>query len=356
MSYRVIQWATGAMGKTCLRAIIDHPAMELVGVYVYGEGKAGLDAGEIARRPPTGVIATRDAEAILALDADVVIHCARLAPPYGSDHADLVRLLASGKNVISINGHSRPQYWGPERCAALEAACAEGGTTLMNAGINPGFIAEQLAVVATGVCSRVDHIEVTEAADGRNMRSPDYVFGILGFGADPASLDLADPDWAPAAAVNGMYEELLAAVAERLGWTLERVVTDHQVFAATEDLHIAAGVIRRGTASHLNLRWRGIVAGKPKITLSIHWHMESAHLEDPEPHLWRIRIDGEPGVRISVDLVKRPDDATRTEAEQLGLAGSVINSIPVICAAPPGLQTRPLATPFQASLGPNASA
>jgi hypothetical protein len=308
-----------------------------------------LDAGEIARRPATGVIATRDVDEILALDADVVIHCPRLAPPYGSDHPELVRVLASGKNVISINGHSRPQYWGPERCAALEAACVEGGATLMNAGINPGFIAEQLAVVATGVCSRLDRVEVVEAADGRNMKSPDYVFGVLGFGADPASLDLDDPNWPPAAAVNGMYEELLSTMAERLGWTLDRVVTDHQVFAATEDLHIAAGVIRRGTASHLNLRWRGIVGGEPRLTLSIHWHMESAHLEDPDPHLWRIRIDGEPGVRISVDLVKRADDTTRTEAEQLGLAGSVINTIPLVCAAPPGLQMRPLASPFQAS-------
>ena len=60
MAYRVIQWATGAMGKTCLRAVIDHPAMELVGLYVYGDDKVGRDAGDIARRPPTGIIATRD--------------------------------------------------------------------------------------------------------------------------------------------------------------------------------------------------------------------------------------------------------------------------------------------------------
>ena len=47
---KIIQWATGAMGKTCLRAVIDRPDLELVGLFVYGERKAGLDAGEIARR------------------------------------------------------------------------------------------------------------------------------------------------------------------------------------------------------------------------------------------------------------------------------------------------------------------
>ena len=97
MKYRVIQWATGAMGKTCLRAIIDHPQMQLVGLYVYGEAKAGRDAGDIARRPPTGVIATRDVDEILDLDADVVIHCARLAPPYGSHDGEILKLLAGAR-------------------------------------------------------------------------------------------------------------------------------------------------------------------------------------------------------------------------------------------------------------------
>ena len=96
-----------------------------------------------------------------------MIHAARLAPPYGSHDADILRLLASGKNVISINGYSRPQHWGGERVAALEAACRQGGTTLLGAGLNPGFAGEQLAVVATGVCTAIDHIEVVESVDCR---------------------------------------------------------------------------------------------------------------------------------------------------------------------------------------------
>jgi hypothetical protein len=350
MTYRVIQWATGAMGKTCLRAVIDHPAMELVGLYVYGEDKAGRDAGDIARRAPTGVIASREADGILALDADVVIHCARLAPPYGSHDAEILQLLAAGKNVISINGYSRPQHWGGARLAALQAACAAGGATLMAAGLNPGFAAEQLAVVATGVCAELDHVEVVESVDCRAMRNPDYVFRILGFGSDPASVDPNDPAWGPAASLNGMYAEVLSAMAERLGLVLDRVDTDHQVFAATEDLSVAAGPIARGGVSHVNWRWRGIVAGAPKLTMSIHWCMEPAHLPEPDPPLWRIHVAGQPGVRLSVDLEKRPGDTTATSVEQLGLAGAVINAIPIVCAAAPGIMTRPIATPFRGDL------
>jgi hypothetical protein len=350
MQHRVIQWATGAMGKTCLRAVIDHPAMELVGLFVYGDDKAGRDAGDIARparRQPTGVIATRDVDEILALDADVVIHCARLAPPYGSHDADILKLLASGKNVISINGYSRPQHWGGARLAALEAACAAGGTTLMAAGLNPGFAAEQLAVVATGVCASVDHIEVVESVDCRAVRNPDYVFRILGFGSDPATVDANDPDWGPASSLNGMYAEVLSAMAEHLGMVLDRVDTDHRVFPATEALKVAAGPIAQGGISHVNWRWHGVAAGERRLTMSIHWYMEAAHLDEAGPPLWRIHVRGQPGVRLSVDLEKRADDTTPTSAEQLGVAGAVLNAIPMVRAAPPGVMTRPLATPFQ---------
>lgn len=53
MAYRVVQWATGAMGTAVLRVVIDHPGTELVRVYVYGKDKEGLDAAAIARRAAT---------------------------------------------------------------------------------------------------------------------------------------------------------------------------------------------------------------------------------------------------------------------------------------------------------------
>ncbi|MCL4716782.1 MAG: hypothetical protein KJZ75_17870 [Hyphomonadaceae bacterium] len=348
MTYRVIQWATGAMGKTCLKAIIDHPGVDLAGLFVYGAGKVGKDAGEIARRGPTGVIATNNVEDILALDADVVVHAGRLAPPYGSHDREIIRLLESGKNVISINGYSHTRHWRGERLSALEAACAKGGASLMNAGLNPGFIAEQIAVVATGVCSELDRIEVVESVSGREIMQPEYAFGALGFGADPAANDPNDENWGPASALNGMYEEVVAAVADRLGMRLERIERDHRAYAAAEDLHVNAGVVPKGTISHLNWKWHGHVDGARKITHSIHWYMETAHLGEAAPPLWRVNIEGKPGLRIAVDLEKRPSEKERTSAEQFAVAGAVINAIPIVCAAPPGVISRPIATPFRA--------
>src|SRR5262245_6089909 len=63
--YRVIQWATGAVGTHALRALLDDPQFELVGVYVHSPDKVGRDAGELAGLPiDIGIKATNDAEVL----------------------------------------------------------------------------------------------------------------------------------------------------------------------------------------------------------------------------------------------------------------------------------------------------
>jgi 2,4-diaminopentanoate dehydrogenase len=94
---RVVQWATGAVGRHVVAAIHDHPDLELVGALVYSDEKAGRDVGEICGVGPIGVRATRDPEAILALDADCVVYTPQgeMNPMGALD--DICRLLASGK-------------------------------------------------------------------------------------------------------------------------------------------------------------------------------------------------------------------------------------------------------------------
>jgi len=344
MRTRVIQWATGAMGKTLLRAIIDHPDMELAGLFVYSEEKAGRDAGTIARRPATGILATRKIDDILAADADVVVHAPLLQPPYGAHDADIARLLASGKNVVSINGYSYAEHWGGERLSRLQNACLEGGSSLIGAGLNPGFVGEKIAVTATSLCSRVDHIAIVETVDCRDMRNPEYVFGMLGFGAKLGAVDPNDPDWGPASALNGMYVEVLAAIAARLGWVLDDVETDHVFCAAGADIVMAAGPISEGTVSSTIWRWHGKVGGRRALTMTIRWTMDPT---PPETPLWSVKIEGSPGVRLAIHLDRPEGLAFRTSAEQLGLAGAVINAIPIVCAAAPGVIASPVCTPFK---------
>ena len=99
---RVIQWATGSVGHYAIGAIAEDPGLELAGGWVHSESKQGRDAGELAGIDPLGVAATRDKEALLALDADCVLYAPLLA-----DTDEMCRILEAGKNLVTpITGQS----------------------------------------------------------------------------------------------------------------------------------------------------------------------------------------------------------------------------------------------------------
>lgn len=349
MGYRIIQWATGSMGKSCLRAVIDHPDLELVGLWVYNESKAGKDAGDIAHRNPTGVIATRNMDEIMALDADVVIHTPRIRFPYHSYNEEMCRLLASGKNLISINGHCYPAWHGMNYLDQFDKACKQGGSSLFGTGLNPGFVAEKIAAAATGICLDIDHIHIKETFDIIGVPEHDYVFNVLGFASDPATFDLSETG-PVAELIGGMYTEVIALLIKRLGLSLDRVVSDHWVDLAQKPIPAKAGIIPVGTIAATHWRWHGIVKGKRFITLCVSWIMGSTLTNGKIDDHWKIMIRGRPGIDITMNLVEPEKTGSKTRSEQYAVAGSVINSIPEICAAEPGVYEPPLFAPFRKRL------
>ena len=181
---RVVQWATGNIGTKSLRGVIEHPGLELVGVRVYDDAKAGVDAGDLCGVAPTGVAATTSIDDVLALDADCVLYMARAC-----DLDDVCRLLASGANVVTTRGEfHHPDGMDPGDRARVEAACAEGGTSIHSTGSSPGFVTEALPIVLTSIQRRLDSITIDEFADLSQRDSPDLLFTIMGFGAAPSSL------------------------------------------------------------------------------------------------------------------------------------------------------------------------
>ena len=127
MTIRVVQWATGAVGIAQLREIVDRPDLELVGLFAYDPAKVGVDAGTLVDRPPTGVTATNDKSAILALDADLVLHAASKAFAENTNTDDIVALLASGKSVITTTSYSHLPTYGSDADQRIRQACERGG-------------------------------------------------------------------------------------------------------------------------------------------------------------------------------------------------------------------------------------
>jgi len=71
MTRRIIQFSTGNVGVHALRAIIERPDLELVGVHASGPDKIGRDAADLCgSTAATGVAATDDIDALLSVVAE----------------------------------------------------------------------------------------------------------------------------------------------------------------------------------------------------------------------------------------------------------------------------------------------
>jgi 4-hydroxy-tetrahydrodipicolinate reductase len=349
MRYRVVQWATGAVGTWSLKQIIDRPELDLVGVWVHSEDKDGRDAGEIAGRPATGVRATRSRDEILALDADVVIHCGSATRgnqqlPFDDD---VVALLSSGKNVISVASYFSPRIEGPDRMRRLEAACAKGGTTLFGAGIDPGFVCDRVPALLTGMSADVEKIRMVESYDP--SRHPIAEFMItLGFGKRPEELSLESDDlryWA-----ERLFPAPVHKLARLLGIELDKVeLGGPPEFAfATQDLKIGAGEIGKGTISGLNYEYIGYRDGNPFIThrwvhyveregVPDHWLKAPQPTDDEAiPYQVNLDIDGRPSLHTEM-IFTDPEDTV-----WLPTAAVAVRAIPEVVAARTGFFEEPV--------------
>ncbi len=234
---------------------------------------------------------------ILDIRADVVSQCPRLRFPYESHNRDIRRLLTSGKNVISINGHVYPRFHGDLYFNKFQTACLKGRATLFGTGLNPGFVVEKVAAVATGICLDIDHIQVWETFDLTPVPDHDYVFNIMGFGSYPAAFDLSEKGRI-SRLMGGMYKEVIALLMKRLGLPLDRVDTAHTVDAAQTPISARAGTIDPGRVAATHWCWQGICRGKKYITLNVSWVMGNRFAKQEGKAHWKIRIQGTPGIEI----------------------------------------------------------
>jgi 4-hydroxy-tetrahydrodipicolinate reductase len=337
--YRVIQWATGAVGTHALRALIEDPELELVGVYVHDPRKVGRDAGELAGLPVrTGVTATDDADRLRATAADCVVYTAVGETRPREAVAEIAGLLRSGKNVVSTSMMNliHPASANPKLTGPLEAACREGGTTLFTNGIDPGFSGDLMPLAALSLCERVERIRVQELADYGAHPDPSWA-APFGFGKPP---DWPAPILAPGVPTlfwGGMVRLLAGALRvtlDALSETTERCV-------ATERFEVPMTVIEAGTVSAIRFAVAGIVAGKPVISAEHVTRTRADQAPDwPRPpaghgSVHRVVIDGSPS--LTLDLTLRGGAGGRGGV--LATAMRVVNTIPAVCDAPPGLIT-----------------
>lgn len=326
---RVVQWATGTVGAFALRAIIDHPDLELVGVRVYSPAKVGKDAGDLCGYPQTGIVATSDIEAILAAKPDCVVYM-----PESTDLADVCRLLESGVNVVTTRiEFFNPGMIDPEIRDAIEAACDKGQSSVHASGSSPGFITEALPLVLLSLSRRFDFLGIEEYADCLAGCSEEMLTELMGFGETPETFARRHcPE-------HIVFEYSLGLLAEAVGMPVDHFETTVEPAYCKTDVPVHKSTIAAGTVGAMRVSITGSRQGKPLLRFRSNWFvtMDIEPAWDLRSDGWKVSVEGDTPINMTIDLPMPMEETMRASGRYT--AHRPINAVPAVCAARPGIIT-----------------
>jgi 4-hydroxy-tetrahydrodipicolinate reductase len=339
-SYRVVQWSTGHVGKHAIAGIDARPDVELVGLWVSNPDKVGKDAGELAGLGRSlGVAATNDADALLALKPDCIVHTAWADDRIFEALGDLARFLRAGINVVSSSPVFLQYPYGvaDEMAADVIAAAHEGGASIFVNGVDPGFGNDALPMVVTGISERIDEVRCIELLNYATYDQAEVLGPLMGFG-----MSLEETPFILLPGVLTMaWGSVVYQLAKALDVTLDSVEESYIRFPSPEDFEIPTGTIAKGTQAALRFEVRGMVGGKAVLVLEHVTRLrDDLAPEWPQPAgygCYRVIVSGEPN--YTVDLQLLGSDGDHNTAGLKATAMRLINALPYVVEAAPGLVT-----------------
>ena len=335
MTYRVIQWASGNVGTKSVQAVLDNPDLELVGMFVHSASKDGMDVGDICGLGrQIGVNATSSIESVLAMEADCVLHMPLPSLIWGDDpDADtdnIVRLLESGKNVITTVGYLYPKAYGAEIEARLQAAAVKGGASLHGTGLNPGFIGDLMPLVLSSMSRRIDRVYVTEISNFAYYPAPDIMMGMMRFGQTTEQFEASAgrlKHW-----LGGLFRESVMMVAHGLGAELDEIVETYELALADTSFTVAAGTIEAGRVAGQHWKWSGMKDGRERVVHETVWRMHHSVAPEWAQGANSVVVEGQPMMRLELGETWLDDPLGAT-------AWHAVNAIGAVCEAKPGIRS-----------------
>jgi len=349
---RVAVWSTGGIGSAAIRAIHRRPDLELVGVWVHTPEKVGRDAGELAGIDAIGVPATDDADALLALGADCIVYAASGPERDAAAVPDYVRFLEAGSNVVLTTSTMLvyPPVFEPAWREALEVAARAGGASLYASGIFPGFASDQLALVLATQSNTIRTVRVTEVSLIDHYPVATVMMDGLGFGRP---LDF-EPWIAKPGAIATSWRAPIHLIAAGLGVELDEVRGELDRLPTSRAITVAFGTIEAGTCGAVCTRAVGVVDGREAIVVEhiIRMARDVAPEWPSSDHdaTYRVEVEGDPDIQCTMTAGVAEGHGAGNSA-MTATAMRVVNAIPYVVAAPPGLLSSldlPLTLPHHA--------
>lgn len=338
--YRVAVWGPGQMGQAAIREILRLPETELVAVLGYNPENDGADVSKLIGGPPTGVKITTSMDQMAQARPDVVLHTCRFFGDFRADD-EILRALEMGLNVISVQPYMYPAARGADVQKKFEDACKRGGSTLHGSGVDPGFLYERMAALATGITNDVQYIKLKEFLSLQD-HYPEILHQ-MGFGT---TLDEMANNKVASVYAGHYLTMAIHYLANKLGMPLDRIEPTVEVIPAPNAITTAKGLTaEKGTVAYLVHTWTGFVKERPFFIIELHWYLDDLvkPAEALHPYYYTVEIEGIPSIRLGLEItgsyvLNAPlNPRNPTPGDYMATVVSIIQAIPAVVDGPPGL-------------------
>lgn len=347
---RIAQWSSGGLGAICARAIQRRPGMTLDQLWVHSADKVGRDVGELVGDSAWGITATNDKQAIIAAQPDCICYTASGESRPQECVEDFCDFLRAGINVVttSIPGLVHSTGFDPEALTRLRAACDAGGASLYGSGLEPGFAGDHFPLVLATLSDTLTSIRIQELFSYDEYAVPFVIYDLFGFGRPPEQECIMQLPGVQRSA----WEPPVRMLADHLGVNLDGIRETYEKRTTDTAMSVAAGDIPAGTVAAVRFETIGVVDGEDAIVIE-HVNRLGSEIAPDWPSAsrdgtYRILMSGSPDIHCDLHFGS-PD--TFTEHGMIATAMRVVNAIPYVCAAAPGLVTSqdlPLTLPTHA--------
>ena len=344
---RVVVIGTGNVAGIAIRCIKGRDDLELAGVWGHKETAAaqiGTDSGLLDLNEPNGIVITSDENEIFALEPDCAVMAINIRDPRFSSKVNgewYKKFLSRGINVVSP---SVPDLIWPKGAfdqafvEDIQKSAEEGHASIYINGQEPGYAEHQAMLLAT--CSNtIKTLTIREmynysTAPLREEMAPSY-----GFDESPEfQCALENPE-----TQIYIWGLTIKNIANHLGYEIEEFRTSFEKRVAEEPVPVGWGTIEPGKVAAVRVRTCGIVEGREAIVIE-HVNRMSQDIAKDWPYTDRagqisVRIEGDPNLQVdmNVSLPEHPEELSYEG--YVFTAMRIVNAIPYVCAAKPGILT-----------------
>jgi len=330
---RVISYGVGAVGGLIAKFLLEKEGIDVVGAIDVANDKVGKDLGEVlGLKRKVGVKISYSLEAVLSnVEADIAVHAT--SSFLKDTYPQIASIVEHDVNVISTCEElSYPYISEPKLAEKLDALAKKHDVTVLGTGINPGFLMDTLVITLTAACEKTEKIEATRIMNAGTRRLPFQIKIGAGLTVEEFQRKIEKKQ------ITGHVglEQSIAMIASALAWKPDKVAVESvEPVIARKPVESKDIKVHAGEVAGLKQKAKGIMKNREVIVLDFQAYIGAEEEYDA------ITIKGVPNINQKIQPCVHGD---------IGTVAMIVNAIPKVLNAPPGLFTMkdlpvPSATP-----------